>query len=808
MAILKENTTTATVVGKTDKVDLSIKQEDVQHIINLLSTNLYSNPIPSIVREITSNGVDATVDAGNSNPVVVGLYERNNSYYFYVKDFGTGISEEKFNELFTFFGASDKRESNDFIGSFGIGRLSPISYADSYTIESIYNGIKYTYEIIKNGLQIEFHTIFKEKTNENNGTTVIIPIYHQDIDNFVEAIVEQILFFPNVTIAVDKYIAEYSNKAKELQSLKVYTKNFKHFKVLKKEYAYSSYNFRSIKQQNPKIVLLLGDVCYPIKEANIHINDFYKKINFNQDLVLGIKFPIGAIPITPNREEIIYTQDTINTINDAIILADKELSEHADKSFKKEYDVEEFIAFADEFQNFKSTISIDKKNNIYFSVFYKDFTDLDVQFKITSENTDIILNSKDTSNLILTLKSWINAYNYSKQLKMFNITYDRIYKANAHYNVTKMFISRRSDSYSILYTDSMSELNNDTKKWLRENYNDRCIYSKSSVDILVKSLKSFLHFSKLHLLPLNVIEYFYQIIKKLLFDENNFQQITNSSVPKEIKEQYKEERKQSRKNSVKKTGLLGYPVIKKSYSNSVKIDSESKILDNIKEYIVINKANTSFFSKLENLFLYLITSTSINGRIFAVSNTTYKNILLNKNDSILTVRDLFFSKNKLAVSIRDLLYLAKNYSSQIDYLKTRPVPNKIDVKTYEFVERLIGVIDLNSLSSYSLLTRLLNYHVYDIDEVLSKLFGEEDYELKPSKELQEILDDYEYLIKFAESRMTSEIVLNHETRLTTRILANIANVLLEDNELDKFINDLKLLKQNEINSNNNNSKSV
>lgn len=296
--------------------NLSVRQEDIQHIIHLLSTNLYSQPIESLVREIVSNAVDATIEAGNDNPVLVKISE---SGEFSVTDFGTGISPKRFEELYTNFGASSKRDSNDFIGSFGIGRLSPLSYTDFVTIITVYNGVKYEYALIKDGLKISFNTISEEPTEELDGTCVKLQIKKDDLTSkkFQNAIIDQLFFFENIVVVDESKNTYYNSDASEVFKNRI-IKDFTHFKM----------GTSTVYNVNTKgVKLLLGNVLYPLKE--VYVSQLSEDLGRNRysDGIFTLKFPIGELNVTPNREEIIYSASTIKKVEEKIEAAIKEFKE-------------------------------------------------------------------------------------------------------------------------------------------------------------------------------------------------------------------------------------------------------------------------------------------------------------------------------------------------------------------------------------------------------------------------------------------------------------------------------------------------
>lgn len=108
-------------IGQTTEYKTTIDIENLDFIATLLSSNLYSNPEDSFIREIVSNGWDSHVEAGNTNTPLLVRIKRNANYSndITIRDYGTGLSKEQFENLYCKIGSSTKRESNNYIGCFG-----------------------------------------------------------------------------------------------------------------------------------------------------------------------------------------------------------------------------------------------------------------------------------------------------------------------------------------------------------------------------------------------------------------------------------------------------------------------------------------------------------------------------------------------------------------------------------------------------------------------------------------------------------------------------------------------------------------
>lgn len=103
------------VIGDVQEFKTGIDPKNLEFITTLLSSNLYSNPEQSFIREIVSNAWDSHVESGNTEtPVLVKIDTVNKAIT--IRDFGTGLSPERFKEVYCNIGSSTKRDSNDYIG--------------------------------------------------------------------------------------------------------------------------------------------------------------------------------------------------------------------------------------------------------------------------------------------------------------------------------------------------------------------------------------------------------------------------------------------------------------------------------------------------------------------------------------------------------------------------------------------------------------------------------------------------------------------------------------------------------------------
>lgn len=299
------------VVGDVKEFKTSIDPKNLEFITTLLSSNLYSDPEQSFIREIVSNAWDSHVEAGTTDiPVIIRFKNSEDEHSITIRDYGTGLSSERFNKIYRNIGSSTKRESNEYIGAFGIGHLSPFACSNSVYIISYYNGIAYYYVGTKSNNTITYHQLMEGPTTEKNGVEITI----KGITSFAPyyKALDYIIFFPNIYVEDDE--------ASRVNNVKI--KRFKNFAA-------------SSTSVSPK--LLLGNVLYPCNKDLLpqDTKRFLYRIS-NTGIVL--KFEIGELSITPNRENVIYNSETIKKITDRAKAAEEELNALIAAKAKRDYD--------------------------------------------------------------------------------------------------------------------------------------------------------------------------------------------------------------------------------------------------------------------------------------------------------------------------------------------------------------------------------------------------------------------------------------------------------------------------------------
>jgi hypothetical protein len=156
----------------------------------ILRDKLYRDKLRVVVQEYLSNARDAHREAGvTCKPVQVQLPTRLDQRLV-IRDFGPGISRERFEKVFVVYGESTKRENDDETGGFGIGAKSAFSYTDTFMVVTWHGGEKRTYScFIDDEDYCTSSLLHVTESDEPNGTEIQVPIKDEDIDRARQLVV-------------------------------------------------------------------------------------------------------------------------------------------------------------------------------------------------------------------------------------------------------------------------------------------------------------------------------------------------------------------------------------------------------------------------------------------------------------------------------------------------------------------------------------------------------------------------------------------------------------------------------------------
>ena len=164
----------STLVGE-ETHDLSFDENSLAHLMAVL-TDLYSDPEYAIIREYSTNALDSHREAGEARPIEVEL-PGPLSPFFKVKDYGVGLDPVAIRDVYSKYGASTKRGTNDQVGMLGLGCKSALTYTAQFTVTGVKDGVRCTVSISRDEDGGGSMTVVETAaTSEPNGVEVVIPV--------------------------------------------------------------------------------------------------------------------------------------------------------------------------------------------------------------------------------------------------------------------------------------------------------------------------------------------------------------------------------------------------------------------------------------------------------------------------------------------------------------------------------------------------------------------------------------------------------------------------------------------------------
>ena len=331
--------------------------EDLVYIFDILRNKLYSDKIMAVIREYSTNAMDAHVESGKPDlPIDISLPTAF-SPSFKVRDYGQGLSEEDVRNVYCMYGRSTKRNSNDFTGQLGLGSKSGFSYGESFLITSYHKGLKTTYNAYIDETRIGSLAKMSQETIDpgETGIEICIPVSSGDCSRFRSTTEDTLKYFevhPNILGEKDFFEDSVSEKIVSAGTWDM---------IKSSGYSYSSVSSTAI----------MGNIGYPI--------DWDKILNCPQEtkdilhLDLSIKFPIGHLNIGANREALEYDKYTSTNIIKAATLIRDEFIEIIQEKLKEcKTALEARILVASTYNNYKAQKVFGKKPVIWKGINVSD----------------------------------------------------------------------------------------------------------------------------------------------------------------------------------------------------------------------------------------------------------------------------------------------------------------------------------------------------------------------------------------------------------------------------------------------------
>lgn len=260
-----------------ERVAMSIDQSALAHIMGVL-TDLYSDPELAVIREYSTNAWDAHQEAGTTRPIEVQL-PTSLSPFLKIRDYGEGLDAADIRDIYSRYGTSTKRDSNDVVGMLGLGCKSALTYTDQFTLSGIKNGecVQVSVSRDENGAG-SMTLVAHYETDDPSGVEVIIPA--KTHNEFESKAADFFRFWTPGTVLVN------GKEPKRIDGLWVSDKLL-------------------MTQDTSEDYIVMGNVAYPAEGLSEDRYSRYHVVAF-----VGI----GEVQFTPSREALQMTSATKATI--------------------------------------------------------------------------------------------------------------------------------------------------------------------------------------------------------------------------------------------------------------------------------------------------------------------------------------------------------------------------------------------------------------------------------------------------------------------------------------------------------------
>lgn len=265
-----------------ETVQMSVDAASMAHVMSIL-TDLYSDPTMAVIREYSTNAYDSHVEAGVQRPIEVSL-PNPMSQFFKVRDYGVGLSVEDIRNVYSKYGASTKRSTNEQVGMLGLGCKSALTYTQQFTIRSVKDGMLAHVAISRteSGSGV-MQVVATQPSDEPNGVEISVPVQRQN--DFAWKATEFFKYWePGTVLIDDAFPVRYDGL--ELGNGVTLVKN-------------SQSDF-----------VVMGNVAYRVKGEH----SLFTSSRYSRSFGIVAKVDIGSVNFTPSREDLHYTEHTLKTL--------------------------------------------------------------------------------------------------------------------------------------------------------------------------------------------------------------------------------------------------------------------------------------------------------------------------------------------------------------------------------------------------------------------------------------------------------------------------------------------------------------
>lgn len=567
----------------------------------------------------------------------------------------------------------------------------------------------------KDGNSLSIDLLHSQETDERNGLEVQVELKgnYNEVSNFYEAIKKQLVYFENLYF-IDNTLSGH-----------IPENEFNEFHIKK----YNNFLVNDLNKNNRQIDLVLGKVRYPLR-----LDSLSKKYpNYVSDYPVSLKFEIGDLEVTPNREELLYSQKNVDKIQ---VVLDETIKE-IDVIFEK-YSNKDFTSLTEYVEGLNHShqaplLEVDGENKVYISINSNEL-------KITFNKQKF---SKDT---------FLKTYDYILQVNIIPTPYE-FYGNKIAYNNSSTSINNIKQNLDRFYIGDASLFNNMTKNYVKETF--------SSNSKFIHSNKSVLSFYKRYLKAIEINAknngylYDYRTIKTILNimlpNILNIKKFSEKNVPKSFIDRKKAEEKAKRalrkNNGTDWSENLNISNLRKSDRgyNQVTTTSDTYSLTKIKEeYRKQTVYSDKDDKKLRTLFNVLINVGNV--QFVEVALTRQK--LLKNFQNFVKLEDFMSVEYKLIRQIataklieQEIPYINKlrSITSSLSKISTKLHDVVIELSDYnkKFLGSRISDQEKELINEIYLLAQSSNY----FDEVTRGVLNENLTMLKNAEALLLLIDN-------------------------------------------------------------------
>lgn len=302
-------------------VAMSIDEDSLAHIMGMLA-GLYSDVPMAVLREAATNALDSHVEAGQTRPIEITL-PTPLSPFLIIKDWGVGLNSDDIENIYSKYGASTKRDTNDQVGMLGFGCKSPLAYCAQFTLVGVKDGIRTTVNIGRDEDDGGTMTILDpEPTDEPNGVELQIPSSNHNV--FEQKAKDLFKYWEPGTVLVN------GEEPEQIDGLVINDE----ITVLKGDYWADD-------------IIVMGNVPYPV--------DMGHPLGRGYSIVARV--PIGVVNPAPSREALVEGKRLDEAIEDIKGVLKRDLKGSIQRSINKIEDPQEAFRFAAQWRSLKGTDS-------------------------------------------------------------------------------------------------------------------------------------------------------------------------------------------------------------------------------------------------------------------------------------------------------------------------------------------------------------------------------------------------------------------------------------------------------------------